>query len=211
MMPGYIACLLLLAGCILLATGWKPYVAPDLSNVSICVIAVLTMILYFLPAWKVPIQGIVYIQPSAIPLMLAGIASLFARSTFTGSCYLVMVACLLSLIWGCLHSLYSYEPFLAWLKPGWDIPVLCGLLVSLLISDVRRQPGLLIWCSVLGECFAAWLDLGSYYAVIGSARWWDIVLLSCAVAICGNGAQALAKAGGLRLGRIFARLGPKGG
>ena len=183
MMPGYIACLLLLAGCILLATGWKPYVAPGLSNVSICVIAALTLILYVLPAWKLPVQGIVY----------------------------VMVACLLSLIWGCLHSLYSYEPFLAWLKPGWDIPVLCGLLVSLLISDVRRQPGLLIWCSVLGEGFAAWLDQGSYYAVMGSARWWDIVLLSYAVAICGNGAQALAKAGGLRLSRIFARLGPKGG
>ncbi|MHA7963619.1 YphA family membrane protein [Paenibacillus sp. CAU 1782] len=211
MIPGYIACLLLLAGFILLATGWKPFIAPDRSAVSLILMLTLTTCLLFLPAWRMPFQGIVYIQPSAAPLMLAGLGSLFARSAFSGNCYRAAVVGLLSLIWGCLRSLYSYEPFMSWLKPGWDIPVLCGLLVSLLISDFSRQPGLLVWCSILGECFASWLDRGSYYAVIGSARWWDIVLLSFAVAICGNASQALVKAGGLRLGRIFTRLGPKGG
>lgn len=210
MMPGYVASLLLVAGIILMVTGWKPYVAPGTRNVSLIVLFISVIALIPLPIWISPQESFFVIHVSALPILAAGFVSFIrGKSEAGGHGLLFAVFVLLSILWGCLRSLYVHEPFFHWLEPGWDAALLCGLLTSLFLTKTSGQVGLLVWCSAFGELFAAWLDQGAYVARLGSPQWLDILMLSIAVALCGNGIQRIAKSTGLRLASFVA--GAKGG
>jgi hypothetical protein len=212
MIAGYLTVWMALIIIILFATGWKPYIAPKLGAPIILLLVALVGLAGHAGYWWTPLAGLpaVKLHGSVAVLLIASLMAWAGRCNRGHRGYLLICVLMLSIIWGSISSLYTHDPVLYWLEPGWNSPLLCGLLCCVFTTNIRYQAGSLLWCAALGDVISSWLDNGAYPVAIGSAGWWDSFCLSVATACVGAIAihltrQALAAAGrtwiGMRRGR----------
>lgn len=195
MMPGYLCALLLFMVCILLATGWKPVLAPNIHSGWMLLLAGLTFTAFLYPIWVTPLANYPgFTIHAAVCLLLVSSAIAGAVSANKGQFfYLILCSLMLAVVWGSTRTLYVHESVLYWLNPSLDAPLLAGVLCSVFSSDSNHQLAITIWGAAAGECMASMLQEGAFQAQIGSWTWWD----GLAIAICT--ALALTAAGrGLR-------------
>ncbi|MDF2837145.1 MAG: hypothetical protein K0Q63_2785 [Paenibacillus sp.] len=187
MIAGYMTVWLALIIVILLATGWKPYIAPKLGAPAILLLAATIGFAAYAGYWWTPIAGLpsVTIHGAVAVVLVASFLAWAGKNNSGQRGYLLICVLMLAIIWGSISSLYTHDPVLYWLEPGWNSPLLCGLLCCVFTTNIRYQAGALLWTSVIGGVISAWLDNGTYAVTIGSAGWWDSYCLAIATACCG--------------------------
>jgi hypothetical protein len=169
---------------ILLATGWKPYLAPDISRRTLTVLGLILIASLPFSIWWSPLREYIQVEMHVSVCMLL-VASLFTYKgdeewSYKG--YLLLCAVMIAVIWGFVRKIYSYDPVFYWLGPNWDAPMLGGLLCGAFSSSAKHQYGMIIWGAVLGECLNAILQSSGYTAYIGSLSWWDSFWIAIATA-----------------------------
>lgn len=207
MISGYMTVWFVLIVVILFATGWKPYLAPKLGTPVILGIVAAIGWAAYAGYWLTPFNALptLRLHGAAAVLLLASLAAWAGKSNRGERGFLLICAFMLAIIWGSISSLYTHDPVLYWLEPGWNSPLLCGLLCCVFTTNIRYQAGALLWSSTLGDVIGAWLDNGVNPMAIGSANWWDSLCLSIATACCGAITihivrQVFAAAGRVRIG-----------
>jgi hypothetical protein len=160
---------------ILIATGWKPYLAPDISRRTIVLLGILIIVLTPFPIWLSPLSEYVQIKlhVSVCILLLASLLTFKGSEEWSYKGYLALCALMIAVIWGCFRKMYSYDPVFCWIDPIWDAPITAGLLCGAFTSQTKQQFSMIIWGSVLGETLNAALQAGIYTVFIGSLSWWD--------------------------------------
>ncbi|WP_456238766.1 YphA family membrane protein [Paenibacillus alkaliterrae] len=168
----------------LVATGWKPYVAPDISKRTIGLLGILIAVLLPSSIWWSPMPAVVQVQlhVTVCLLLLSTFFLLRGSENWSYRGYLVLCAFMIAVIWGSIRKIYIYDPVFYWLDPSWDAPIIGGLLCGAFTSEAKHQFGLIIWGAVLGECLNAVLQSGAYTAQIGSLSWWDSFWIAIASA-----------------------------
>lgn len=187
MIPGYLTGWLALIMIILFATGWKPYIAPRLKPVGTILLLGALSAAVWGGYWWTPLPRLPSMQLHlAVAVLLAvSIIGWAGKANKGHRSYLLVCLLMLSIIWGSIRSLYTHDPLLYWLEPGWNSSLLCGLLVCVFSTNIRYQSGVLLWCAALGDIISAWLDNGAYPTLIGSLAWWDSLSLALTAAYCG--------------------------
>lgn len=207
MISGYLTVWLVLIVVILFATGWKPYIAPNLGTPAILVLVAAIGAAVYAGDWWIPFDELptLKLHSAVAVVLLASLVAWAGKSNNGERGYLFLCVLMLAIIWGSISSLYTHDPILYWLEPGYNSPLLCGLLCCVFTTNIRYQAGALLWCASLGDVISAWLDNGANPTAIGSAIWWDSYSLALATACCGAITihivrQAFAAAGKARIG-----------
>lgn len=184
MNPGYMSIWIMCIMFILIATGWKPYLAPDISRRTMILLGIIMVVLLPLSFWWSPLPEHVQAELHVSVCLLLVISLLtchgFEEWRYKG--YLILCAIMIAVIWGFIRKMYSYDPVFYWIGPSWDAPLLGGLLCGAFSSRVKHQFGMIIWGAVLGETLNAFLQSGTYTALIGSLSWWDSFWIAFATA-----------------------------
>jgi hypothetical protein len=191
---------------VLIATGWKPYVAPDVGQGSLRILIGIGMLgLFNVPLWWMPSPAYLQVMLHASVVLLV----LFSLHAFTdarnwGSIgYLLLCALMVAVIWGFVRKIYSYDPVFYWISPSWDAPILAGMFCGAFTAQFKQQCALVIWGAVLGETLNTILQAGGYVGQIGSLSWWDSFWISIAAA---RMISLLLKAGKLGITKLNDRL-----
>lgn len=181
MNPGYLSFLILLITAILLATGWKHVLAPDISWRIIGGAAAAAMLLP-LPLWWSPLPEFLPIMLHAVVCagLLASTPAFRERGWTASTGYYLLFTVMLGIIWGGIRQAYSFDPVFHWINPLWDAPLLAGLLCGAFTSHARQQLAVLLWAAMLGELVHTLLHVHTAY--IGSLAWWDSFWLAAATA-----------------------------
>ncbi|OMF35180.1 hypothetical protein BK133_10720 [Paenibacillus sp. FSL H8-0548] len=185
MNAGYMSFWIMSILFILIATGWKPYIAPDLSSWFLKVLIGIGMLaLLNIPLWWSPSTGHVQVMLHATIglLLLVSIPAFKATKDFAYIGYLMLCTLMIAAIWGFTRKIYSYDPVFYLMDPSWDAPLLAGMFCGAFTAQFKQQCGLLIWGAVLGEAFNSALQAGGYLAHIGSLAWWDSFWIAIAAA-----------------------------
>lgn len=182
--PGYMSLLIMIMMLILIATGWKPYLAPDISRRTMVLLGILIIASMPLSIWWSPLSEFVQIKlhVSACLLLLASLLTFKGSEEWSYKGYLVLCALMIAVIWGCVRKMYSYDPVFYWIDPIWDAPLMAGLLCGAFTSQTKHQFSMIIWGSVLGETLNTALQAGTYTVFIGSLSWWDGFWIAVATA-----------------------------
>lgn len=175
MNPGYMSLWIIVILIILMATGWKSFIAPDFSQRSIVLFGIGVIALLPFSIWWVPGNAYVHVElhAAAIVLLLAGLLALNDSEEWSYKGYLLLCILMIMFIWGFLRKMYSYDPVFYWIDPLWDAPLLSGILSGAFTSNAKHQFGMIAWGAALGEVLNAILQGASYTTLIGSLYWWD--------------------------------------
>lgn len=175
MNPGFMSIWIIIILLILMVTGWKPYLAPEVSRRSLLVTAFGITVLLPFSLWWQPMPNLIPIELHAavIVLLFSGLLTLKGSEDWRYKGYLVLCAVMIAVIWGSLRKMYSFYPIFYWLDPQWDAPLFAGVLCSAFTSQVKHQFGIIVWAAALGEVLNALLQSGNYTAMIGTLTWWD--------------------------------------
>ncbi|MBD2869636.1 YphA family membrane protein [Paenibacillus arenilitoris] len=211
MNPGFMSLWIMLIMIILLATGWKPYLAPDLSRPAMTLFGIVMLALLPVSAWWSPMRESMHvgIHVSVCFLLLAGLLAFWGEEQWSYKSYLALCAIMIAVIWGFVRKIYSYDPVFYWLGPVWDAPLLAGVLCGAFSSSAKHQFGMLIWGAVLGEWLNTLLQARGYTAWIGTLSWWDGFWIAVATARLFAFALKLLRAALSKLGILFWHM--KGG
>lgn len=176
MNPGYLSIWIMTILFILIATGWKSQIAPDLGPrmlkvwMGVCLLAMTNVPLWWSPA---PEYLHAALHVSVWLLLLTSITTYKGTEEWSYVGYLILCALMIAIIWGFIRKIYSYDPVFYWIDPRWDAPLLAGIFCGAFTSQFKQQCSMLIWGAVLGEAFNSVLQTGAYTAQIGSLSWWD--------------------------------------
>lgn len=184
MNPGYMSIFIIIILFILIVTGWKPYLAPDINRRTMVFLGAVTSLLLSVPLWWMPspehIQ--VHLHVSVCLFMLAGLLAFKGPKEWSYYGYLILCTLMIAVIWGFIRKMYSYDPIFYWVDPSWDAPLLCGMFCGAFTFQVKHQFGMIVWGAMLGEMLNAVLQSGLYTAYIGSLSWWDSFWIAMAAA-----------------------------
>ena len=184
MNPGYVSIWIIIIVFILITTGWKSYLAPDISRRTMAFLGIITVLLLNVSLWWSPFPPQIQVQlhVSACLFILAGLMTYIDSEDWSYKGYLLLCAVMIAVIWGFIRKMYSYDPIFHWVDPRWDAPLLCGMFCGAFTSQVKQQFGMVVWGAVLGEMLNAVLQAGVYTAYIGSLSWWDSFWIAMAAA-----------------------------
>lgn len=184
MNPGFMAIWIVLIMIILMATGWKDYVAPDISR-RMMVAAVISMVIALASSlWLLPFHVFgIEIHVGVCVLLFLALSSLYNGTESWGHVtYLLVCMLMIAVIWGFVRKMYSYDPVFYWINPNWDAPLLAGLFCGAFASKANQQFAMISGGAVIGEIFNAFLQTGGYMGYIGELRWWDSFWIAFATA-----------------------------
>ena len=209
MISGYWSALFLLVTSILLATGWKPLIAPDVKPGALAALCLVWTGMFALPLWwSPPGAERLDIHAAAVLIAAIGVRELWRTEEEGSRIYLLFCAVMLGALWGSLRILYARDPMMHLFDPGLDAPIICGLLGGALASAVRQQFGLVAAGAFAGELWAGWKQEAVVSAHVGSAEWRDGVCVAIAFAAlsaaAGKGLRSMARK---RTGRLQERGG----
>lgn len=202
MNAGFVALWIWIVLVILMWSGWKEEIAPDIKPMTLALLSGSVLVLLAFPLWwTLPFDyASIKLQIAIFPLLVAATYWLFYRNSIGGLLYLVSCVLLLAFIWWSIRKIYSIDPVFFLLDPRWDAPIVCGAVTAILASRPRTQLAVIIWTAVLAEALLAYQQGRNYTVWIGSSVWWD----SFMVAIAASRAVSLLIHG---LRAITARLG----
>ncbi|MCA0754436.1 hypothetical protein KP806_05195 [Paenibacillus sp. N4] len=202
MNPGFISLWLLLIWLVLLATGWKPFLFPEVTRRRMLTYGLIGLLLLPTPIWLTAVLAGAHIELHAAVcvLLAAAMAALLRFEGWSLRGYLALSAVMTAVVWGFVRKIYSYDPVFYWLDPNWDAPLAAGVLCGAFSSEVRHQGVILIWGAALSELLLALLHKDIPSVRIGSLSWWDGFLIAFSAArlisILVRGAKtAMSKAG----------------
>jgi len=183
--PGYMSIWIMIILFILIATGWKPYLAPDISRRMMSLLGIAIIALLGVSFWWKPFQGYIQVElhMSVCLLLLIGVLAFMNKEDWSYIGYLILCTIMIAVIWGFIRKMYSFDPVFHWINPNWDAPLLCGIFCGAFTSQVKHQFGMIVWGAVLGETLNAVLQFGAYTAHIGSLAWWDSFWIAMATAM----------------------------
>jgi len=184
MNAGFVALWIAMVFIVLITTGWKEYIIPDMAGKRLTLLFVLVLGLLVLSyGWLLPFGSFsVKLQAAAAVLLLTAVYWLASARGAGQLFYLVSCITLLAFIWGTVYKIYSYDPVFVWLDPKWDAPIVCGLLAGILTAKAKEQLSVLLWSAALSEVLFAILQGGGYTAWVGSWKWWDGFMIALAAA-----------------------------
>ncbi|WP_054024358.1 hypothetical protein [Bacillus sp. FJAT-28004] len=185
MNPGYMSIWIMIIMFILIVTGWKPYLAPDISRRMLSLLGIAIIALLSVSFWLKPFQGHIQVELhiSICLLLVVGILGFVNKEDWSYIGYLILCTLMLAVIWGFIRKMYSFDPVFHWFDPSWDAPLLCGIFCGAFTSNVKHQFGMIVWGAVLGETLNAALQVGAYTAHIGNLAWWDSFWIAMATAM----------------------------
>ncbi|HTG71516.1 MAG TPA: hypothetical protein VL921_19820, partial [Candidatus Udaeobacter sp.] len=162
MNPGYVSIWIIIIVFILITTGWKSYLAPDISRRTMAFLGIITVLLLNVSLWWSPFPPQIQVQlhVSACLFILAGLMTYIDSEDWSYKGYLLLCAVMIAVIWGFIRKMYSYDPVFHWIDPRWDAPLLCGMFCGAFTSQVKQQFGMVVWGAVLGEMLNAVLQAG---------------------------------------------------
>lgn len=209
MTPGYVSLLFFFIMCILMATDWKPLIAPAIRSGHAFIFLVAVGCALLFPLWIAPFDGYPQVRIHAAACLLLAVAVKWSLGVKGLRSYMFFCSLMLGIVWGTARSLYSYESMFYWLSPTWDAPLLGGLLCGAFASDVKQQLGLIGLGAAVEEIVAATFREGSLRIDIGALYWWDGVSIALASAIAITLVMKAIRRTLIKLGASW--LGLKGG
>lgn len=185
MNPGFMSIWIMSITFVLIATGWKSYLAPEISARRMALLVIVMVMLLGMPLWWSPFPEYLHLEIQISVCLLLFIGSVLSyksseQASYLG--YLILCTLMISIIWGFIRKMYSYDPVFYWLGPSWDAPLLAGIFCGAFTSQVKHQFGMMVWGAVLGETVNTVLQSGLYTAQIGHSRWWDSFWIAIAAA-----------------------------
>lgn len=182
--PGYMSLLIMIIMLILIATGWKPYLAPDISRRTMALLGILIIASMPFSIWWSPLPDYIQIKlhVSVCLLLLASLFTFKGSEDWSYKGYLALCTLMIAVIWGCVRKIYSYDPVFYWIDPIGDAPITAGLLCGAFTAQTKHQLSMIIWGAVLGETLNTVLQAGTYAVFIGSLSWWDSFWIAVATA-----------------------------
>ncbi len=185
MNPGYISLWFFTSLAVLMLTGWREIILPDVSRRVIAWLSLVLIGLFLVPIWWTPfsMQYPLHISAAVAVCMLACVIGLLGGTeeiSYKG--YLLLCVLMVALVWGMVRKIYHYDPVLFMLHPQWDAPLLSGLLCGAFTARMKHQLSILAWGAVLGEGITVWLKLHQQEVWVGSLSWWDSFSISAAAA-----------------------------
>ncbi|OBZ17810.1 hypothetical protein [Bacillus sp. FJAT-26390] len=184
MNPGFMSLWIVLILFILIATGWKPYLAPEISRRTLAILGIVMVLLLSLSIWWSPFSEHIQVElhVSVCFLMLVSLLSYKGSDDWSYIGYLILCTMMIAVIWGFIRKMYSFDPIFHWVGPSWDAPLLTGIFCGAFTSQAKHQCGMLVWGAVLGETLNAHLQSRAYTAHLGSLSWWDSFWIALAAA-----------------------------
>ncbi|WP_138753479.1 YphA family membrane protein [Paenibacillus sinopodophylli] len=209
MNAGYMMLWILMITMVLMATGWKEQIVPDVSWRKVVLFGAAMALSFISSQWFSPFKGIIQLDIHvSIFLMLTFAAlSLYegkSRGSYIG--YLLLCILMVSVIWGIVRRMYSYDPVFYWIDPSWDAPLLAGLFCGAFVSQAKQQFAMIAWGAVLGETIYAAMLHWSSTTYIGQLNWWDSFWLALAAARVFSLLLKGIRLGGLKLNDMLGQI-----
>lgn len=185
MNPGFMSIWIMMITFILIATGWKTYLAPEISSRMMALLGIFMVMLLVFPLWWSPFPEFIRLEihiSVCLMLVIGVLMSYRASEVRSYFCYLILCTLMISIIWGFIRKMYSYDPVFYWIGPNWDAPLLAGIFCGAFTSQIKHQFGMMVWGAVLGEALNTVLQSGAFTAHIGQSSWWDSFWIALATA-----------------------------
>ncbi|QYR19928.1 hypothetical protein KZ483_18885 [Paenibacillus sp. sptzw28] len=207
MNDGFIAVWLLTILFILYMTGWHDLVAEEVPRRLVVIIAAAAAVLHFA---EFTVHPAVQLRGSALCAVLAAVVSLVAMRQSFQALFLLLCSLLIGVIWLWSRYIYIIDPVFILFRPGWDAPLIAGLLAGLMVDRFRSQSAAIIIAALLPPFADLIRPLGAAKTVIiGSPSWWDgLAIAFVTVRLIANG-KILIRRMTQRL--LEARSGQRGG
>lgn len=175
MIDGYWTCLLCVMLLILLATGWKSWLAQYI-NVRLILLGMISIWLSHLLSWNYTFQVDDY--SVGLNLSVAFIILLSLMFPTDGALYkwsmLLMYTTLFGLLWTMIRALIIFSPWAEANIELWYIALLSGIIAGALGIKLEHFGAILLLSSIGEEVLLVFQQKGEYVAAIGSLMWWDI-------------------------------------
>ncbi|WP_169081835.1 hypothetical protein [Paenibacillus sp. PL91] len=184
MNPGFITLWIVLILFILIATGWKSYLIPEISRRTLAIFGIAMALLLNMSIWWSPFSEHLQVEVhvSVCFLIVSSLVAYKGSEEWSYIGYLILCTLMIAVIWGFIRKMYSFDPVFYWIDPSWDGPLLTGIFCGAFTSQVKHQFGMIVWGAVLGETLNVLLQSGMYATQLGSLTWWDSFWIALAAA-----------------------------
>ncbi|MCQ6558053.1 YphA family membrane protein [Paenibacillus mendelii] len=177
MNEGYTAIWLLSIGLILYWTGWQRQVAGRITGSSILIYLLGASLLH--PV-NIPIGFDIALRGSAVWAFAAGFVGVAAVRNAMQTVFVILCAMLAGSVWLWIRYMYVSDPVFILVNPGWDGPLVAGLLAGLLTDRFRYHYAIVIFAATIAVFSGIVVRHTSI--MIGNPAWWDGAAIGLVVA-----------------------------